>query len=94
MKEFEFDLGEVLVDVVTGLQGVVMGRTQYITGCTHYGLLAQKLDKDGKVRDWEWMDEKRLKRTGKKISFDSVSVQKVTKPSKKLGGPAPAPPSL
>ena len=59
---FKFNLGEVLRDVITGFTGVVMGRTEYHTGCKHYGLLSKTLNKDGKPADWEWFDEKRLER--------------------------------
>jgi len=89
--EFKFELGEILKDTVTGFCGVIMGRTQYITGCNHYGLLTRKLSKDGKVPDWEWMDEMRLQRTGEKTFLHSAPVPKVSKP--KNGGPAPNAPS-
>jgi len=89
--EFKFELGEVLKDTITGLRGVVMGRTQYITGCNHYGLLVRKLNKDGKVPDWEWMDEMRLQKAGEKISFHSAPIPKVGKP--KNGGPTQNAPS-
>jgi hypothetical protein len=65
MDHFKFELGEVLKDVVTGFQGVAMGRTQYFTDCNHYGLCSQKLDKDGKIGEWVWLDETRLIRTKK-----------------------------
>jgi len=55
----KFELGEILKDKITGFQGVVMGRTEYFTECTHYGLACQTL-KDGKPMDWEWFDETRL----------------------------------
>ena len=56
-----FELGEVLMDKVTGFQGVAMGRTDYYTDCTHYGLCSRQL-KDGKPLGWEWFDETRLVR--------------------------------
>jgi len=63
---FKFDLGVILKDVVTGFEGVVMGRTQYYTGCNHYGLVSQKLSDKGSPIDWEWLDESRLVETKKK----------------------------
>lgn len=72
---FRFELGEVLRDVVSGFEGVVMVRSEYFTGCVHYGLCPQKL-KDEKMIDWEWIDESRLARVvGKRIIFN---VQKKT----------------
>jgi len=68
----KFELGEILKDRVTGFGGVVMGRTEYFTDCTHYGLCSQSL-KDGKPMDWEWFDETRLVRVkgAKKIERES-----------------------
>jgi hypothetical protein len=81
---FKFELGQVVKEKITGFTGVIMGRTDYITGCKQYGLLSQKLDKTtGKPLDWHWFDEERLVVAGKKISLvDSI------------GGPQPAAPSL
>lgn len=55
----KFEQGEILRDIVTGFQGTVLSRTKYFTGCVHYGLSPQTL-KDGKLPDWEWIDETRL----------------------------------
>ena len=60
MNENKFQMLEVLEDVVTGLQGVCMAISFYSTGCTHYGLCSREL-KDGKMQDWEWFDESRLR---------------------------------
>ncbi len=57
--EFKFDNGQVLKDRVSGFQGVVIARTEYATGCRHYGMCSQELH-DGKPVDWEWFDESRL----------------------------------
>jgi hypothetical protein len=64
----KFKLGEILKDRVTGFTGVVMGRTEYFTGCIHYGLQATKL-KDGAIVAWEWLDEQRLDATEKRVDF-------------------------
>lgn len=83
-KMFKFELGQVVKEKVTGFTGVIMGRTDYITGCKQYGLLSQRLRKDtGKPVEWQWFDEERLVMVGKKISLvDSI------------GGPQSAAPSL
>ena len=76
-----FELGEVLKDKVTGFKGVVMGRTEYFTDCTHYGLQSQEL-KDGKPLGWEWFDETRLERV--------KGAKKITKEHRKpTSGPFP-----
>jgi len=55
-----FELGEVLRDKITGFEGVCLGITHYLTGCTHCGLQAQKLDDKGAPGDWQWFDTTRL----------------------------------
>lgn len=66
MIPFKFDLGTVLKDIVTGFEGVAMGRTQYYTNCNHYGLCSQKLSEKNKPDEWLWLDESRLIPTKKK----------------------------
>jgi hypothetical protein len=82
----EFELGEVLKDKVTGFQGVAMGRTEYFTDCSHYGLCSQSL-KDGKPMEWEWFDETRLVRV--------EGAEKVVKePRTPTSGPHPNAPQM
>ena len=57
--EFQYELGDVLKDKVTGFAGVAMVRAQYATGCIHYGLLNKEL-KDGQPQDWVWIDRSQL----------------------------------
>lgn len=86
---FKFNLGDVLRDKVTGFAGVVMARSDYFTGCRHYALQAQKVNKDGKVPDWEWLDEQRLeKASGKVVSFATPAK------TKRSGGPSQNPPTI
>lgn len=65
MEEFKFDLGVEVKDVVTGFKGIIMGRTQYTTGCNQYGVLNPELTKEGKLREWLWFDENRIEVTSK-----------------------------
>ena len=84
MSKRKFQDGEILGDIITGYTGVVVGYTEYFTGCRHYGLLNRHLTKEGKTRDWVWFDESRLVSTGKKIT---ITIGKASE-----GGPAPTPP--
>lgn len=86
MKEaiFKYNLGAHTEDVITGFKGVVVGRTQYLTGCVQYGLQKKGLTKDGKVAGWQWFDESRLKLS----SSETLKIDQETEP----GGPAPMPP--
>jgi hypothetical protein len=55
---FIFDIGDEVKDVVSGFQGFVVGRFEYMTGCNHYGV-EQKASKEGKT-PYEAIDEQRL----------------------------------
>lgn len=81
MKEFEFELGSVLSDNITGFEGVVTGRSQWISGSNTYSLKPQKL-KDGMPQSTEWLDEAVLSLKKEK----ATSIQPVAA-SRKTGGP-------
>ena len=59
---FKFKQGETLRDKVTGFQGIVVSRTDYISGCNRYQL-QPKVDADGKMPDIVTIDEPALERT-------------------------------
>lgn len=56
-------LGSRVRDVITGFEGTVTGRAEYISGC-HQALIAPALSADGAMRDSQWIDEQRLERVG------------------------------
>lgn len=60
MFEFKFALGQEVKDRITGFSGVVVGRTEYITGCNRYSIQSRKLSKEGKPSDWVSFDEDQL----------------------------------
>jgi hypothetical protein len=76
-------LGQVVKDKITGLTGVVMGRTEYLTNCTHVGIMPKKLDNNGVEYDWIWIDERRCIATKQKdiIIEDNIIEEK------DIGGP-------
>ncbi len=76
-SEFKFNLGSIVKDKITGFEGVVMSRTQWLNACNVYGVLPQQL-KDGKVADKEHFDEPQLE----------LVQDDVFKPKQKTGGPA------
>ena len=79
---FKFELGETVKDIVTDFKGVIVARTQYLTGCNRYSLQSKVL-KDGKPAEWVMFDENQLKlaKSAKKVS---VSTEKIK------GGPSPS----
>lgn len=48
-----------VVDEVTGFAGVVIGRSEYSTGCKQYCVMPKVNDK-GELVNGEWFDEDRL----------------------------------
>ena len=67
----KYNLGDLLQDKVSQFKGIVMGCTEYSTGCIHYGLAAQKTKEDGSSLDWEWFDQSRLDLIEKEaVKFD------------------------
>ena len=57
---FKHELGAEVKDKITGFKGLVVGRTEYLTGCRRYTLQSRSLGKDGKPQDWLTFDEDQL----------------------------------
>jgi len=75
------ELGNKVRDNITGFEGIVVARTEWINGCIRFHVQPEKLTKDGKIIDDEWFDAQRLVVVSKakpKVSKDSVA---------KAGGP-------
>lgn len=79
MSKFIFPLGAKAKDVITGFEGIIIGRSDHITGCNTYGL-KPKVDKEGKTVEAEWFDETTIKVVGKGIAIKVVT-------AKDKGGP-------
>jgi len=58
---FKFKQGETLRDIVTGFTGVVVSRTDYISGCNNYRL-QPRVGEDGKLAEAVYVDEPALER--------------------------------
>lgn len=56
---FRFENGVRVRDVISGFEGVITGRADYITGCNQMLVNPQKVA-DGKIVAGEWIDEHRL----------------------------------
>jgi hypothetical protein len=81
-KPFQIQLGDKVKDLVTGYEGIVIARTEYLNGCLRYGIQRTKLTKEGVPGAAEWIDEKQL--VVVKAKAVKVEVQRT-------GGPAPTP---
>ena len=77
---FEFELGVVGKDRVSGFKGLIVGRAEYLTGCKKYALQPMKLTKEGKTPEVDWYDE---------MMVDIVKGKGIKKETKKdePGGP-------
>lgn len=79
--KFKYPNGIKVRDIITGFEGVIMSRTNYLTGCDRYAIQSTELNKDGKPQDWLWFDETMLE----VIEEKKIEKQK----SRILGGPKP-----
>jgi hypothetical protein len=61
MSTFEYELGDRLRDRVSEVEGIVIGRIEYLNGCTQYAIKPKKT-KDGKVLDAEWVDSQQVEK--------------------------------
>lgn len=72
------ELGKKGRDKISGFEGVITGRAQYLTGCDQYVL--QPPIRNGEMQKSEWFDEGRIEVTGEGVSASEVV-------STKPGGP-------
>ena len=56
---FTIEKGAKVADVITGFEGIVTGRVDYIPGCNQY-LVQPKQKADGNFVEAKWFDEHRL----------------------------------
>lgn len=71
-------LGDDVEDVITGVRGIVIGRSEWLTGCATIGI-QPKADKNGSVPEVFWVDETRVD------TYDGERKLSV------VGGPQPTP---
>lgn len=53
-------LGSRVRDIITGMHGVAVARTEWLYGCARIGVESTDLKKDGKPSDSAWFDEQRV----------------------------------
>lgn len=56
------ELGKKGRDKITGFEGVITGRAQYLTGCDQYVMVPPI--KNGEIQKSEWFDEGRIEVVG------------------------------
>lgn len=74
-------LGVRARDRITGFEGMVIARTEYLYGCARWALQPQKVNKDGTIFEPQWFDDPQV---------EALSEVK-EKPDQSTGGPKDAP---
>lgn len=84
----KFHMGELVRDLISGLEGYVVAECQYATGCTHYGIQPPGVNDKREPYEWQYIDETRLVRVADAppIVFQERALPDVT------SGPVPDPP--
>lgn len=86
MSNFKFDLGDKVKDAITNFSGIVVARSQYLTGCNRYGVQGQTLTKDGVPGEWQNFDENVITLVTKlKVTLKTQYTKGKKKPD--VGGP-------
>jgi hypothetical protein len=67
-------LGKEGKDKITGFQGIITGRIQWLYGCDQYCIVPKA--KDGEIKGGEWFDEGRVEVVGNGIVAEEVRVEK------------------
>lgn len=77
--EFKYELGSRAKDKITGFEGIIMCRAQWLNNCNVYGIKPTKL-RDDKPIEMSHFDEPEIE----------IIEEKVVKPERTTGGPAQA----
>ena len=67
----EIKLGQKAKDKITGFEGIIIGKCEYLTGCAQYGL-TPKAKEGEKPLSTEWFDEGRIEIIGNGINAENV----------------------
>lgn len=77
------ELGDEVQCMVSGFKGIVIGKSEFLHGCSRVGV-QPKVGKDGKLVDAQWFDEPQMTVTKKR---------KVKVGRRDVGGPLPSTPT-
>jgi hypothetical protein len=89
MSADAFTMGNKVRDLVSGIEGIITGRTEWLNGCVQF-IVTPPLDKDGKKQDMLWVDWQQLELVDSGITAH-VQAQLAAAP-KTAGGPSRAVP--
>lgn len=74
----KINLGDEVVDTITGFKGIAIGRTTWITGCDRISVQPKGVNKEGKLFETQSFDEPML---------EVVKAKKIKEGTHKTGGP-------
>ena len=74
-SDFIYELGREAKDVITGFNGIITARIEYLHSCNYY-LIAPRVLDEGKFAESEWIPEGRINITGKGINPKEVQTEK------------------
>jgi hypothetical protein len=74
------ELGQKAQDKITGFEGIITGRAQYLYGCDQYCIVPPA--KDGKISESQWFDEGHIQVLGRGILPEEVRVEKPGGPNR------------
>jgi len=60
-----FKLGDKVRDKISGLEGIITSKIEFLNGCIQYGI-QPPVSKDGDMREVEYIDEEQLEKIGEK----------------------------
>ncbi|MBB6218018.1 hypothetical protein HNQ80_004155 [Anaerosolibacter carboniphilus] len=73
-------LGKKAKDKITGFEGIITGRAQYLYGCDQYCIAPPA--RDGEIKHSEWFDEGRILVVGDGVKPEDVGVEKSGGPNR------------
>jgi hypothetical protein len=85
-SNFIHAMGLEAKDKVTGFIGIIVARSQHITGCNQYCLMP-KIDKEGKIPDGHWIDEGRLEILSRGVNPEEVQAEQKGGPKEYMSTP-------
>lgn len=86
MTKTEINLGDRVREKLSGVEGVVIGITHWITSCDHIGVKRQGVDQNGKPWELLWFDEPHIE-VLERAAVAAPAVDPAT--GMKPGGPIP-----
>lgn len=67
-------LGQKAKDKITGFEGIIIGKCEYLYGCNQYGITPLAIN--GETKSTQWFDEGRIEIIGRGILPEEVKVEK------------------